>query len=190
MPKSNTIALPLDDAMIAELRAGDSVLLSGTIYTARDSAHRRMVELLDQGEPLPFDINGQTVYYMGPSPAVPGKVIGAAGPTTSGRMDFFTPKLLEAGLKGMIGKGMRSDSVKEAMKRYGAVYFAATGGAGALISKSIKKAEVIAWEDLGTEAVRRLEVENLPVTVAIDSCGGDIYLIGKEKYAVRENGKK
>ncbi len=178
------ITLPLTDEVLIELKVGDNVLLSGVIYAARDSAHRRMVEALDQGKPLPFDIKGQIVYYMGPSPARPGQPIGAAGPTTSCRMDVYSPRLMAEGLKGMIGKGMRSQTVKEAMKKHRAVYLAAIGGAGALISKSIKKSEVIAYEELGAEAVRRLEVEDFPATVANDVYGGDIYQEGKARYRV------
>jgi fumarate hydratase subunit beta len=155
------------------------------IYTARDAAHKRLVETLDKGEKMPFDLTGQTVYYMGPSPAKPGQVIGSAGPTTSGRMDSYAPRLMASGLKGMIGKGNRSQAVKDALKKYKAVYFAAIGGAGALISKSIKKAEVIAYEDLGAEAIRRLEVENFPVTVINDIHGGDLYEQGKAKYQIK-----
>jgi len=176
------IELPLTEEKVMELRAGDEVLLNGVIYVARDQAHRRMIEAIDKGEELPFDIRGQVIYYMGPSPARPGQVIGSAGPTTSGRMDRYTPKLLEMGLKGMIGKGMRSKEVKEAIKKYKAVYFAAIGGAGALISKSIKSSEVIAYEDLGPEAVRKLYVEDFPVVVINDAYGGDLYEEGKEKY--------
>ncbi len=176
------IELPLTEEKVMELRAGDEVLLNGVIYVARDQAHRRMIEAIDKGEELPFDIKGQVIYYMGPSPARPGQVIGSAGPTTSGRMDRYTPKLLEMGLKGMIGKGMRSKEVKEAIKKYKAVYFAAIGGAGALISKSIKSSEVIAYEDLGPEAVRKLYVEDFPVVVINDAYGGDLYEEGKAKY--------
>jgi fumarate hydratase subunit beta len=176
------ITSPLDLQTMEKLRAGDQVELSGTIYTARDAAHKRLIEALDKGEKLPFDINGQTMYYMGPSPAPPGRVIGAAGPTTSGRMDVYSPRLMEAGLKGMIGKGSRSPEVKEAMKRYKAVYFAAIGGAGALIAKAVKKAKVIAYDDLGAEAIRRLEVEEFPLTVVNDIYGGDLYEEGKAKY--------
>jgi fumarate hydratase subunit beta len=176
------VKLPLSEEAVAELKAGDNVLLNGVMYVARDSAHKRIIETLDKGEKLPFDIKGQTVYYMGPSPAKPGQVIGSAGPTTSGRMDAYSPRLMEVGLKGMIGKGTRSKEVKEAMKRYKAVYFAAIGGAGALIAKSIKKAEVIAYEELGAEAIRRLEVEDFPVTVINDIYGGDLYEEGKAKY--------
>lgn len=173
------IDLPLTDEAISALKSGDRVLLSGELYVARDAAHRRMKELLDNNMPLPFDIQGQTIYYMGPTPAPPDKPMGSAGPTTSGRMDGYAPLLLERGLKGMIGKGMRSLAVKEAIKKYKAVYFAAVGGTGALISRSIKKAEVVAWEDLGAEAVRRIEVVDFPVTVINDIYGGDLYIEGK-----------
>ena len=178
------VALPLTDETLKELRAGDNISLTGVIYVGRDSAHKRILEALDQGNPLPFDMKGQTIYFMGPSPARPGQPIGAAGPTTSGRMDSYSPRLISEGLKGMIGKGMRSQAVKDAMKEYKAVYFAAIGGAGALISKSIKKAEVIAYEDLGAEAVRRLEVEDFPVTVINDIYGGDLYQEGKARYRI------
>lgn len=178
------VKLPLTDDTLKDLKAGDDVLLNGVIYVARDAAHKRMVEALDRGQDLPFDVRGQTVYFMGPSPAKPGQVIGSAGPTTSGRMDSYSPRLIAAGLKGMIGKGNRSQAVKEAMKKHRAVYFAAIGGAGALISKSIKKAEVIAYDELGAEAVRRLEVEDFPVTVINDIYGGDLYQEGKARYRV------
>ncbi|MDM8000120.1 MAG: Fe-S-containing hydro-lyase [Dehalococcoidia bacterium] len=176
------ISLPLTDETVASLRAGDDVLLSGTMYVGRDSAHKRLVEALDQGKPLPFDIKGQTIYYMGPSPAKPGQVIGSAGPTTSGRMDSYSPRLMAEGLKGMVGKGMRAPAVKEAMRKYKAVYFAAIGGAGALISKAIKKSEVIAYEELGAEALLRIEVSDFPVIVINDIYGGDLYEEGKAKY--------
>jgi len=176
------IKLPLTDETLKDLKAGDNILLTGVMYVARDAAHKRMIEALDQGKPLPFDIKGQTVYYMGPSPARPGQVIGSAGPTTSGRMDSYSPRLIAAGLKGMVGKGMRSPAVKEAMKKYKAVYLAAIGGAGALISKSIKKSEVIAYEELGAEAVLRMEVEDFPAIVINDIYGGDLYEEGKAKY--------
>lgn len=176
------ITLPLTDEVLKDLKAGDNVLLNGVIYVGRDAAHKRIVESLDKGEKPPFDLKGATVYYMGPSPAKPGQVIGSAGPTTSGRMDTFSPRLMAAGLKGMIGKGNRAPAVKDAMKKYKAVYFAAIGGAGALISKSIKKSEVIAYEELGAEAVRRLEVVDFPVTVINDIYGGDLYEEGKAKY--------
>ena len=179
---ARNIALPLTDETVAGLRAGDDILLSGTMYVGRDSAHKRIVEALDEGRPLPFDLAGQTIYYMGPSPAKPGQVIGSAGPTTSGRMDSYSPRLMAEGLKGMIGKGMRSPAVKDAMKQYRAVYFAAIGGAGALISKAIKSSEVIAYEELGAEAVLRLEVEDFPVIVINDIYGGDLYEEGKARY--------
>lgn len=179
------IKMPLDEETIKKLKAGDQVFITGVIYTARDAAHKRLVEALDKGEKLPFGLANQTVYYMGPSPAKPGQVIGSAGPTTSGRMDSYASRLMAAGLKGMIGKGNRSQAVKDAIKKYKAVYFAAIGGAGALISRSIKKAEVIAYEDLGAEAIRRLEVENFPVTVINDIYGGDLYEQGKAKYQVK-----
>jgi len=178
------VTLPLTDETLKDLKAGDNILLTGVMYVGRDAAHKRMVEALDQGKPLPFDIRGQTIYFMGPSPAKPGQPIGSAGPTTSGRMDAYSPRLIAEGLKGMIGKGMRSQAVKDAIKKYKAVYLAAIGGAGALISKSIKKAEVIAYEDLGAEAIRRLEVEDFPVTVVNDIYGGDLYQEGKTKYKI------
>jgi len=178
------ITLPLTEESLKDLKAGDEVLLTGVIYAARDAAHKRMIEALDQGKPLPFDIRGQTIYFMGPTPARPGHPIGSAGPTSSGRMDSYSPRLIAEGLKGMIGKGMRSQAVKEAMKQYKAVYFGAIGGAGALASKNIKKAEVIAYEELGAEAVRRLEVEDFPVTVVNDIYGGDLYHEGKAKYRI------
>ena len=179
------IKSPVDEETIKNLKAGDQVLITGVIYTARDAAHKRLVETLDKGEELPLDLTNQIIYYMGPSPARPGQPIGSAGPTTSGRMDSYAPRLMAAGLKGMIGKGNRSQSVKDAIKEYKAVYFAAIGGAGALISKSIKKADVIAYEELGAEAIRRLEVENFPVTVINDIYGGDLYQEGKAKYRKR-----
>lgn len=178
------VTLPLTDETLKELKAGDSVSLTGVMYAARDAAHRRMIEALDQGKPLPFDIRQQTIYFMGPSPAKPGQPIGSAGPTTSGRMDAYSPRLIAEGLKGMIGKGMRSQAVKDAMKKYKAVYLAAIGGAGALISKSIKKSEVIAYEELGPEAIRRLEVEDFPATVINDIYGGDLYLEGKARFRI------
>lgn len=177
------ITTPLTDAMVEQLHAGDTVEITGTIYVARDAAHKRMVEALDRGEKLPVDLRGQIVYYMGPSPTKPGQVIGSAGPTTSGRMDAYTPRLLEVGLKGMIGKGLRTLAVKDAMKQYKAVYFAATGGAAALIAQRIKKAQVIAYEDLGAEALQELYVEDFPVIVVNDMYGGDAYEEGKKKYA-------
>jgi fumarate hydratase subunit beta len=178
------IELPLTEKIIIGLKAGDSLLLSGVIYAARDAAHKRMVAALESGEPLPFDITGQTIYYVGPSPAPPGHVIGSAGPTTSVRMDEYTPRLLTAGLKGMIGKGSRSPEVKEAMKKHQAVYLAAIGGTGALLSKSIIKSDVVAYADLGPEAILRLEVKDFPVTVINDIYGGDLYEEGRAKYRV------
>ncbi len=169
------IQAPLDEETIKDLRAGDFVYITGTIYTARDAAHKRMSEALVAGGTLPIELRNNIIYYMGPSPAREGRAIGSAGPTTSGRMDRYTPALLDIGLKGMIGKGKRSGEVKEAMVRNGCVYFAAIGGAGALLSKAIKKSEVIAYEDLGTEAVRRLEVEDFPVIVVMDADGNDLY---------------
>jgi fumarate hydratase subunit beta len=179
------INLPLNDEILKDLKAGDNLLLTGVIYVARDAAHKRMVEALDQGKPLPFDIKGATIYYMGPTPARPGKVIGSAGPTTSGRMDAYAPRLIAQGLKGMIGKGLRAQAVKDAMLKHKAVYLGAIGGAGAIISKSIKKSQVIAYEDLGAEAVLRLEVQDFPVTVVNDIYGGDLYEQGKAKYQVK-----
>jgi fumarate hydratase subunit beta len=180
------INLPLNEKTIAGLKAGDVVLLSGIMYTARDAAHKRMVEALERGEPLPFDIKGQTLYYVGPSPAPPGRVIGSAGPTTSTRLDEYTPYLLAAGLKGMLGKGPRSLRVRTAMKKYGAVYLGAIGGTGALLSKSIVKSEVVAYSDLGPEAVLRLEVKDFPATVINDIYGGDLYEEERAKYRVSQ----
>ncbi len=177
------IRAPLSDEVVEKLRAGDRVTISGVIYVARDAAHKLIVDVLDRGEAPPFRLKGQIVYYMGPSPARPGQVIGAAGPTTSGRMDPCSPRLMTEGIKGMIGKGTRASAVKEAMQRHKAVYFAATGGAGALISKAIKKSELVAYGELGAEAVLRLEVEDFPVTVINDIYGGDLYEDGKAKYA-------
>ncbi len=173
---------PLSDEDVLKLKIGDSVLLSGKIYTARDAAHKRLFDLAENGEPLPIDLKGQVVYYAGPAPAKPGYVIGPAGPTTSGRCDPYTPKMLEIGLKGMIGKGIRSKDVREAMKQFKAVYFAATGGAAALIAKNIKSVKIVAYEDLGAEAIRELEVVDFPLIVANDSYGGDLYEEGMKKY--------
>ena len=180
------ITSPLNTETIEKLTAGTQVLISGVIYTARDAAHLRLIQALDKGDRLPFDLNGQTLYYMGPAPAKPGQVIGSAGPTTSGRMDVYTPRLIAAGIKAMIGKGNRSPVVKEAIKKYKAVYLAAIGGAGALIAKSIKQVEVIAYEDLGTEAILRLKVENFPAIVANDIYGEDLFEQGKARYQRRE----
>ncbi len=178
------IKSPVDEETIKKLRAGDQVFITGVIYVGRDTAHKKMVEALDQGKPLPFDIRGQTIYYMGPAPAKPGQPIGSAGPTTSGRMDATSPRLLTEGLKVMIGKGMRSQAVKDAIKKYQAVYMAAVGGAGALISKSIKKSEVVAYPELGAEAVLRLEVADFPAMVVNDIYGGDLYQEGQAKYKI------
>ncbi len=182
MPESIRLKTPLRDEDVERLRIGDRVLINGILYTGRDAAHKRLFDLIQGGKDLPFDIRGQIIYYVGPSPAPPGKVFGSAGPTTSYRMDVYSPALIEKGLKGMIGKGMRSDLVKEAMKKYKAVYFAATGGAGALLAKRIKRAEIVAYEDLGPEAIRRLEVEDFPVIVINDIYGNDLYIEGEKKY--------
>jgi fumarate hydratase subunit beta len=181
---SNTIYLttPLTDEMVSALRIGDKVFLSGIVYTARDAAHKRLIDLLDAGKTLPFEVKGQVIYYVGPSPAKPGRVIGAAGPTTSYRMDPYAPRLMELGLKGMIGKGKRAPVVKEAMVKHKAVYFGATGGAGALIAKTIMEVEVIAYEELGAEAIRRMVVENFPAVVINDTLGGDLYEEGIKAY--------
>jgi fumarate hydratase subunit beta len=173
---------PLTDKDVERLKIGDRILINGVIYTGRDAAHKRLFDLLKEGKELPFDIRGQIIYYVGPTPARPGKIFGSAGPTTSYRMDAYAPALMERGLKGMIGKGMRSDAVKEAMKKYRAVYFAATGGAGALLAKKVKKTEVVAYEDLGPEAIRRLEVEDLPVILINDVQGNDLYIEGEKRY--------
>ncbi len=176
------ITPPISDEVVVKLRAGDHVLITGVIYTARDMAHKAMVERNKKGEPMPFDLSGQVLYYTGPTPAPPGRPIGSAGPTTSYRMDKYAPYLLERGLKGMIGKGPRGPEVKDAIRKHKAVYFAAIGGAGAFISKTIKKAEVIAYPELGTEAVMRLEVEDFPAFVVNDVHGGDLYEMGVEEY--------
>ncbi len=173
---------PLTDEVVMRLKAGDRVVITGAIYTGRDMAHKYMVEQHRKGESLPFDLRGQILYYTGPTPAAPGRVIGSAGPTTSYRMDPYTPYLLEQGLKGMIGKGPRDQAVKDAIKKNKAVYFAAIGGAGALISKTIRKAEVVAYPELGTEAVMRLEVEDFPAVVVNDVHGADLYQIGVDQY--------
>ena len=176
------ITSPFEAEIIEKLRIGTNVLISGVIYTARDATHQRLAQSLDRGERLPFDLAGQTLYYMGPSPAKPGQVIGSAGPTTSSRMDIYTPHLIAAGIRAMIGKGNRSVAVREAIKKYRAVYFVTTGGAGALLHKSIREAKVIAYEDLGAEAVLRLNVENFPAIVANDIYGEDLFEQGKVKY--------
>lgn len=173
---------PVTDEDIDKLKIGDSVLITGKIYTARDAAHKRLIDLIEKGESLPLDLKGQIIYYVGPAPAKPGYVIGPAGPTTSGRCDPYTPALLSLGLKGMIGKGTRSKEVRDSMKKHKAVYFSATGGAAALIAKNIKAVKIIAYEDLGPEAIRELEVEDFPVIVANDAHGGDLYEEGVKKY--------
>lgn len=176
------INVPFDADIVKELKAGDYVYLTGTIYTARDAAHKRMYEALQKGEELPFDIEGNVIYYMGPSPAREGRPIGSAGPTTASRMDKYTPALLDLGMRGMIGKGRRTEAVRESMMKNQAVYFAAVGGAGALLSKSILQAEVIAYEDLGTEAIRKLEVKNFPAIVVMDCEGNNLYDMAIEQY--------
>lgn len=176
------INVPFDADIVKELKAGDYVYLTGTIYTARDAAHKRMYEALQKGEALPFDIEGNVIYYMGPSPAREGRPIGSAGPTTASRMDKYTPALLDLGMRGMIGKGRRTEAVRESIMKNQAVYFAAVGGAGALLSKSILQAEVIAYEDLGTEAIRKLEVKNFPAIVVMDCEGNNLYDMAIEQY--------
>ncbi len=180
--KAIRVTSPLSDNELKELTAGTSVLISGVIYSARDAAHKRLTELIDKGEKLPLKLKGQTIYYMGPSPARPGRIIGAAGPTTSARMDSYTPKMLAAGVKAFIGKGGRSPEVKEALKEKKAIYLAAVGGVGALLSKRIKKAEIIAYEELGAEAILKLTVEDFPAVVALDTCGGDLFEQEQAKY--------
>ena len=176
------VNLPLTEEKARMLRAGDTVYLTGEIFTSRDAGHKRMVEALERGEALPFDPMNATIYYVGPSPARPGQIIGSAGPTTSGRMDAYAPTLLAQGARGMIGKGARSAEVIEAMKRHSGVYFGAIGGAGALLAKCIKSAELVAWEDLQSEALRRLWVEDMPLVVVIDCEGNDLYEQGRAAY--------
>jgi fumarate hydratase subunit beta len=185
MEKILKITPPLKNEDLENITAGNIISITGTIYTARDAAHKRLIELLDAGKPLPIDLKGQILYYVGPSPAKPGKVIGSAGPTTAYRMDSFTERLLEAGLKAMIGKGNRGAGVKEALKKHKAVYFAAIGGAGAYLANRIKEAEIVAYEDLGPEAIRKLEVENFPCYVANDIFGNDIYEEAVKKYEIK-----
>ncbi|GAB4285803.1 MAG: Fe-S-containing hydro-lyase [Deferrisomatales bacterium] len=177
------LTAPLTDADVEALSSGDRVLLSGVVYTARDAAHARLVELLRRGDPLPVDLRGQILYFVGPTPAPPGRPIGSAGPTTAYRMDPYSPLLIEHGLKAMIGKGKRSPEVIEAMRRHKAVYLAAVGGAGALLSQRIRSAEVVAYGDLGPEAIRRLEVVDFPAVVVNDCRGGDLYAQGRRTYA-------
>ncbi|MBO8168733.1 MAG: Fe-S-containing hydro-lyase [Thermoanaerobacteraceae bacterium] len=180
------LTTPLTVEQIKNLKAGDQVTITGVIYTARDAAHKNMVNALKEGKALPIDVKDQIIYYVGPCPAKPGQVIGSCGPTTSGRMDAYAPVLLEQGLRGMIGKGPRSAEVVEAMKRCGAVYFAAIGGAAAVVASSVKKAEVVAYPELGPEAIRRLEVEDFPCIVAIDAEGNNLYELGVKEYKVAE----
>lgn len=178
------ISAPLSDEDVLKLRAGDNLLISGVIYTGRDAAHQKLFELVEAGELLPVDFSGQMIYYVGPSPAKPGKVIGSAGPTTSGRMDIYTPALLAQGLKACIGKGSRSQAVKDALVKYKAVYLAATGGAAALLARTVHHAEVVAYAELGAEAIYRLVVEDFPATVVNDVYGNDIYEEGRKRYAI------
>ena len=182
MAEARRITAPFDDATARSLRAGEKVLITGTILAARDAAHKRMVECLDRGEKLPVDLTGQVVYYVGPSPAKPGKAVGSAGPTTAGRMDAYAPRLMDEGLKGMIGKGYRKPEVVESMKKNGVPYLAAVGGAGALIAERIKKYTVLAWPDLGPEALAEMVVEDFPAIVVIDSEGCDYYEAGQKPY--------
>lgn len=182
MAEEKRIATPLSDEIVKDLRVGDKVLISGILYTGRDAAHKRLFDLLQAGKELPIDLHGHVIYYVGPTPARPGQVIGSAGPTTSGRMDAYTPALIARGLKGMIGKGGRSRDVIEAIKAYKAIYFGAVGGAGAFLAKKIKKSEVVAYEDLGAEAIYRLEVEEFPVVVVNDIYGNDLYQEATRRY--------
>jgi len=183
MIETKKITTPLSEDVIAGLKAGDKVEITGTFYTARDAAHKRLVKMVKDGEKLPFDIRGQIIYFVGPTPPKPGMPIGSAGPTTSGRMDLYSPSLIELGLKGMIGKGARTKEVIDAMRKHRCVYFAAIGGIAALLSKKIKKAEIIAFEDLGTEAIRILEVRDFPAIVINDIYGGDLYKEGIKEYS-------
>ncbi len=176
------LTAPLNDQDVLQLKAGDSVLISGVIFTARDAAHKKLVDLMEQGRELPLDLNGQFIYYVGPAPAPPGKPIGSAGPTTSGRMDAYTARMLARGMKACIGKGSRSDEVKQALQKYKAVYLAAVGGAGALLAKTVVKSEVVAYPELGAEAIYRLEVVDFPATVINDAHGNDLYQEGTRAY--------
>lgn len=186
MSQVHYLTTPLSDEDVENLKAGDIVYLSGTIFTARDAAHKRLVDLIENKEELPFQLDGAVIYFVGPTPPKPGDPIGSAGPTTSYRMDSYSPTLIKHGLKGMIGKGKRNQDVKEACKKYKAVYFGATGGAGALLGKLIKEAKVIAYEELGPEAIRMLRVENFPVTVINDAYGNDLYEEGRKQYEVKD----
>ncbi len=182
MNKVIKITTPLSDEVVNSLKSGDQVSINGILYTARDAAHKRLIDLLDKGEKLPFDVKGQIIYYVGPTPPKPGAIIGSAGPTTSYRMDPYAPRLMEIGMKGMIGKGNRDKSVIDAMVKYKSIYFAAIGGAGALVARSIKKVEIIAYEDLGPEAIRKMEVEDFQAVVVNDISGNDVYKEGMNKY--------
>ena len=184
MSKTIRLSPPLSDVDVESLRIGDRVLITGAIYTGRDAAHKRLTDLIQAGKPLPLEMQGQIIYYVGPSPAKPGRPVGAAGPTTSYRMDAYAPELIRLGLKGMIGKGARDHDVRDAMGKYKAVYLAAIGGAGALMAQAIKKAEIIAYEDLGPEAIRRLEVEEFPAIVVNDVRGNDLYEEGVKRFAL------
>ena len=186
MEERINISTPISDEMIRSLKAGDMAYISGVIYTARDAAHKKMCELLDKGESMPFDFLGAIIYYAGPCPAKPGTPIGSVGPTTSGRMDLYSPRLIEKGLRVMIGKGLRNKEVIDSIVKHGGVYFAAIGGAAALMGKCVESAEVIAFDELGTEAVRKLVVKDLPVIVAIDSKGNNMYEEGRKKYAITD----
>jgi len=186
MAKTYYLTTPLSSEDTRQLESGDTVYLSGVLFTARDAAHKKLVDLIDAGEELPFDLEGSVIYFVGPTPPKPGDPIGSAGPTTSYRMDSFSPTMLKNGSKGMIGKGKRSQEVKDACAAYDGIYFGATGGAGALLGKLIKSAEVIAYPELGPEAVRRLEVENFPVTVINDTKGNDLYQMGREQYKAKD----
>lgn len=186
MTTFKTLTTPLTYDQVKDLKAGDQVSITGVIYSARDAAHKNMVEALNNHRPLPVEVKDQIIYYAGPTPAKPGKAIGSCGPTTSGRMDAYSPAMMEQGLRGMIGKGPRSKEVIEAMKKHGAVYFAAIGGAAALIADTIKKVEIVAFPDLGPEAIRRMEVENYPCIVAVDCEGNDLYKIGVKQYRMED----
>jgi fumarate hydratase subunit beta len=183
--EAKRISAPLTDADVMGLKAGDNVLITGVIYAARDAAHKKLVELIEKNETLPFDLKGQFIYYVGPTPAKPGQAIGSAGPTTSGRMDAYTPKILENGIKAVIGKGSRNAATLQAFQDYKAIYLAATGGAGALLAKTIKEAEIVAYPELGPEAIRRLVVEDFPATVINDAYGNDLYAEGRRQYEVK-----
>lgn len=177
------VELPLNDGTIRRLSAGDEVLLTGPVYGARDAVHKLFIDLIDAGEPLPVDLHGETIFYLGPSPASPGRIVGSVGPTTSSRMDQYAEHMLEQGFKGTIGKGPRSEIVRAAYRRYGAIHFAATGGTAALLSRSVKSFQIVAYDQLGPESLMRFELEKMPVVVAIDAFGSDMYTLGRERYA-------